>query len=85
MFWGVGWPPRVLPNAPLVPIASTSRYAIKYPMTIFHHTQDIRLYTCPWPTSYKPIWVALYWHMRSHTKEEVRQIMQSMHGIWAHK
>ena len=49
---GVSLPPQVLPNAPLVPIASTIWDAIKYPMKIWHHTQNIRLCTCPRPQQF---------------------------------
>ena len=51
-FEGVGQPPRALPNAPLLTIDSKSRYAIKSPTKICHHTQDISLCTCPWPQNF---------------------------------
>ena len=52
MFWGVGWPPRVLPNVPMVPIASTTRNAIKSTTSIFHHSQYISLCLCPCPPQF---------------------------------
>ena len=33
-------------------------------------------------TIHYPLWGALYWHMKIQKKEEVGQIMKSMHGIW---
>ena len=50
--WVIVWPPLVLPNAPLVSISSTSRYAFKSTTTIYHHTQDISLCTCPRPPQF---------------------------------